>query len=451
MNLAGAGVALPEWFTPEIDTVVVAFPDVPGRLLGKRLTRDHFLEQVLAEGSSVCNYLLTADIEMNPLDGFDLANWDKGYGDFQVVVDAGTLRRIPWLPGTALVLGDLHHEDGQPVAEAPRTLLRRQLERLAGRGLSALVASELEFYLFHETYRSASEKRYAGLVPSSDYLIDYHLLQTSRDEQVLGRARNEMCAANIPVEGSKGEWGKGQHELNLRYAEAMEMADRHVVFKQGLKEIAAQEQRAVTFMAKPSTADAGSSCHIHTSLWDASRQRNRFADGDGQSELFRQFLGGLLAYSRELSLFSAPTINSYKRYQVASWAPTSIAWSFDNRTTGFRVVGRGPSLRIENRMPGADANPYLAYAATVAAGLKGIEQGLDCGEAFRGNAYVAEHLERLPASLSAAAELFAASELAREAFGDEVVAFYLQTARREVEACRREVTDWERARYFERI
>ncbi len=444
---------LPAWFNAdEIDTVVVAFPDAYGRLLGKRFTRSHFERSVLKSGTHACNYLLTVDVEMNPLPGFRLASWDQGYGDFHLRPDLTTLRRTPWLPGSAIVLCDVEREHGGPVAEAPRQVLKHQLERLAQRGWTAFMGSELEFYLYHTSYEAAAAQRYQGLAPSSQYLIDYHLMQPSRDERLLRRLRNEMDEAGIPVEGSKGEWGKGQHELNLLYAEALEMSDRHALYKHGAKEIAAQEGCAMTFMAKWAADEAGSSCHVHTSLWSTGGQHSLFWDGATKqaTPTFRQFLGGLLKYGRELGYFFAPTVNSYKRYQSASWAPTTLAWAYDNRTTGFRVIGEGSSLRIENRSPGADVNPYLTFAATLAAGLRGIEEGLDCGEPFSGNAYIEPSLPRLPGSLEEAAELLNQSQLAKQALGPEVVEFYVHTARSEAQAYRAAVTDWERQRYFER-
>jgi glutamine synthetase len=440
--------ALPDWFRDgSIDTVAVVFPDALGRLMGKRLTRDYFCDQVIAEGSHACNYLLAVDIELTPLPGFQLASWDQGYGDHHLVVDLATLRRTPWLPGAALVLADLAHEDGTPVAEAPRTILRSQLARLAEGGLAACAASELEFHLFHHSYRDCAAKDWRQLRPSSDYLIDYDVMQTSRDEPFLSRVRAEMGRAGVVVEGTKGEWGRGQHEINLLYTGALEAADRHVVLKHGMKEMAAQDGRAVTFMAKLGTGESGSSCHVHLSVWDQALDQNRFAAGS----LFRPFLGGLLRYGRELSYFFAPTVNSYKRYQKGSWAPTALVWALDNRTTGFRVVGRGRSHRIENRLPGADANPYLAYAAMIAAGLAGIAEDLDCGEPYGKNAYTDDSLPVLPASLAEAADLLDASRLARHAFGDPVVDHYARIARLEAQAAQREVSDWERARYFERI
>jgi len=444
----------PDWFNSEqVDTVIVAFPDVYGRLLGKRMTYDHFVNNTVHSGIHACSYLLTADIPMNPLPGFKLASWDKGFGDLHMRMDPATLRLLPWHEKTAIVLSDLYHEDGAPVAEAPRSALARQIESLAERGLRAYMASELEFFLFHESYRSAGRKEYRGLALGADYLIDYHIVQAGRDEDVLRRLRNEMTAAGVTVECSKGEWGKGQHEVNLLYAEAMEMADRHVIYKAGAKEIADQHDRALTFMAKWAGDEAGSSMHVHSSLWDAESRSNLFWDAkaEAESELFRHFLGGLMKYTRELCYFFAPTVNSYKRYQQGSWAPTAIVWGRDNRTCGFRVIGRGDALRIENRMPGADANPYLAFAATLAAGRRGLEEGLDCGAVYKGNAYEDMALTQLPPTLNDAADLLEDSELAREAFGPDVVDFYVHTARSEVHAFREAVTDWERSRYFEQI
>jgi len=435
----------------EIDTVIVACPDVLGRLIGKRFTGNYFMDQVAAHGTHGCNYLLTVDIEMEPQTGFKLANWEKGFGDFEMRPDPDTLREIPWQPGAALVLADFIHHDGRPVAEAPRAVLMRQVAALAKRKFACAMASELEFFLFNNSYHEAFKADYRNLTPSSDYRIDYHTMQPARDEGLFRCIRNSMEIAGVPIESSKGEWGRGQHEINFTYADPIEMADQHTIFKQGVKEMVADAGRAVTFMAKPSMTEPGNSCHLHTSLWQGSR--NAFWDVKARagSKLFRQFLGGLLKYSRELSLFFAPTINSYKRYQSASWAPTKMAWARDNRTVGFRVVGQGNSFRIENRMPGADANPYLAFAATLAAGLAGVEEGLDCGVEYQGNAYVDDRLAALPSSLGDAAELFARSKLARAALGDDVVDFYAHTARLEVKAFANSVTDWERQRYFERI
>jgi glutamine synthetase len=435
----------------EIDTVVVVAPDVFGRLVGKRCTGSFFLDSVLKHGTHACNYLLTVNIDMDPLDGFKLASWDKGFGDFEMRPDLSTLRLLPWQPGAAMVLCDFHHPDGSLVEEAPRSVLQRQIEGLAKRDLSSFMASELEFYLFNHNFHEASEAGYRNLTPSSDYRIDYHTMQPARDEDLMRAARNGMCGARVPVENSKGEWGKGQHEINFAYDRPLPMADMHVVFKQGLKEIAEQFGKSVTFMAKYAAAEAGSSCHIHVSLWKEGKNIFWDASKKSGSKVFRQFLGGLMKYSPELSCFYAPTINAYKRYQTASWAPTKMAWSLDNRTVGFRIVGAGNSFRIENRMPGADANPYLAFAAMLAAGMAGVEEDLDCGVEYNGNAYLDPSLMALPASLKEAAESLHGSRMARAKLGDGVVDFYAHAARLEVLAFQASVTDWERMRYFERI
>ncbi len=444
----------PDWLTSDkIETVIFGFPDVYGRLMGKRMTLDYFLNHGLHSGMHVCNYLMTVDIDMNAREGYDIASWEKGFGDFYVRPDLRTLRRLTWQDKTAVVLGDMYHEDGKPVKESPRQVLARQIERLARRGLMASLGSELEFFLFDETYRSAREKGYFNLVPASDYAIDYHILQPSKDEDVIGRIRKEMTESGITAEGSKGETARGQHEVNLLNAEAMEMADRHTLFKAGSKDIAAQQGRAISFMAKLNTIEAGNGFHIHTSLWDSEGKDNQFWEPESHREsgLFHQFLGGLLKYGRELTCFFAPTVNAYKRYQPGSWAPTAIVCGHDNRTCGYRVVGDGDSLRIENRMPGADANPYLAFAATIAAGLQGIEEELHGDVTYRGNAYDDMNLPRLPMSLDQAADLLEKSEMASQAFGSEVVNFYVHTARLETEAYRQAVTDWEYHRYFEQI
>jgi glutamine synthetase len=441
-----------------IDTVIVAFPDVFGRLVGKRFTGRFFLDHVARHGTHSCNYLLTVNIEMDPQDGFKLANWDSGFGDFEMRPDFSTVRLLPWHAGSALVLCDYLHHDGKPVEEAPRSVLRRQMELLARKKLDACIASELEFFLFNQDYHEAFVADYRNLTPSSDYRIDYHTMQPGRDEFTMRAVRNWMSQARVPVESSKGEWGRGQHEVNFIYDKPLPMADMHVVFKQGIKEIAAQHVKSITFMPKPWASEVGSSCHIHVSLWrdgknlfwDTARRGKKTESTTG-SKLFRQFLGGLMKYSPELCCFFAPTINSYKRYQSASWAPTKMAWSHDNRTVGFRVVGREKSFRIENRMPGADANPYLAFAAMIASGMAGVEEQLDCGVDYHGNAYADPKLRALPRSLREAAELLDGSKLARQAFGNPVVDFYVHTARLEVEAFDNAVTDWERHRYFERI
>jgi glutamine synthetase len=434
-----------------IDTVQVAGPDMLARLVGKRATGEYFARELADSTTHGCNYLFAVNMEMDPQDGYRLASWEAGFGDFEMRPDLQAVHFLPWETASALVLCDFHHHDGQPVAQAPRTILRRQLERLAARGLHAHVASELEFYLFEEDYRAAAQKHFTGLTPSSSYRIDYHLLQPGRDEPILREIRNLMLAAGIPIENSKGEWGCGQHEINITYADPLTMADRHTVFKHGAKHIAQNHGKSITFMAKPFHREAGSSCHIHISL--TNDRGNAFWDdaSNGPSALFQQFLGGLLKYSRELCYFFAPTINSYKRYETMSWAPTRQAWATDNRTTGFRVVGHGPSFRAENRMPGADANPYLAFAAMIAAGLAGIDEGLECGPEYHGNAYVDAGLPALPASLHEALDLFEKSAVAARGFGAEVVEHYLHAGRLEVREFDAAVTDWERVRYFERI
>ncbi len=445
----------------QIDTVLVALPDPFGRLVGKRFRADFFLDSVAHHGTHGCNYLLTVNLDMDPLEGFAVANWEAGFGDFEMKPDLDTLRLLPWQPGSALVFCDFVKPDHSLVAEAPRSVLRRQLERLEARGWTCACASELEFYLFNQTYESAFASGYRDLHPSSDYRIDYHLMQPTRDEGLMRAIRNGMPGAGIPVESSKGEWSRGQHEINFTYGAPLEMCDRHVLFKQGVKELAAQHGKSVSFMAKYAPSEAGNSCHLHLSLWKGGRnlfaaepvrKGKRGSTGDApHSPLFRQFLGGLLKYSPELCLFYAPTINSYKRYQPGSWAPTRMAWATDNRTTGFRIVGQGKSFRPENRMPGADANPYLAFAAMLAAGLAGVEEELDCGDEYHGNAYLDSQLARLPGSLRDATDLFAKSVLARSALGDEVVEFYVHHARLEQQAFSDAVTDWEKQRYFERI
>jgi glutamine synthetase len=435
----------------QIDTVQVVAPDMLGRLVGKRFTGDCFARQLVEGSTHGCNYLFAVDIAMEPQDGYVLANWDAGFGDFEFRPDFDAIFAIPWETASALVFCDFHHHDGKPVEQAPRAILRRQIERLAGLGLRANMASELEFFLFNEDYEAAARLGHAGLTSASQYRIDYHILQTAREEPLIREIRNQMLAAGLPIENSKGEWGVGQHEINMTYADPMLMADRHVVFKNGAKHIAQTHGKSITFMAKPARGEAGSSCHIHVSLF--GENGNAFWDqtaGAG-SELYRHFLGGLMKYCRELTLFFAPTINSYKRFEAMSWAPTKQVWSTDNRTTGFRVVGHGSAFRIENRMPGADANPYLAFAAMLAAGLAGIEEKLDCGTEYRGNAYVDDTLPNVPATLREAAQLFSGSDLARRCFGADVVEHYVHAANLEAREFDAAVTDWERRRYFEQI
>jgi glutamine synthetase len=434
-----------------VDTVIVAFPDVYGKLSGKRFKADFFLSNVAPHGTHVCSYLLTLNLEQIPWEDFELANWDKGFGDFHLVVDPEAVFMVPWMPGTALVLGDLESDDHQAVNEAPRAVLRRVIAQFAESGFTCEMASELEFYLYEggaETIFQAGPK---GPSTSSNHRIDYDILETGRDEPIFREVRNLLPLAGVPVENSKGEWGRGQHELNFPHGNPQQIADRHVFFKQSMKEIARNHGRTVTFMAKPFEQEPGSSCHIHLSLYRDGR--NAFWDEEtgGGTPLFRAFLGGLLKYSPDFTLLYAPTINSYKRFQSMSWAPTRLVWAGDNRTVGFRVVSRGQAFRIENRMPGADANPYLAFAAMLASGLAGIRESLDSGPAYEGNAYKDASLRSLPTSLAAAEELFRKSTTARELLGETIVDFYARTARHEIEEFARAVTDWERMRYLEKI
>ena len=438
----------------EIDTVLAVFPDLYGRLLGKRIAVDFFLDHTVDHGMHVCDYLLTVDMEMDVVEGYDFASWEKGYGDLHCVPDMRTLRRLTWLDRSALVVCDLERGEGhQPVAVAPRSLLRAQIARLREAGYTAMGGSELEYYLFRETYDSAREKSFENLEPFGGYIEDYHMLQGTREEGINGAVRRHMNDSGIPVEFSKGEWGPGQHELNLRYAGVLEMADRHVIYKQGFKEIAGAQDLAVSFMAKWRTDLAGSSMHLHLSLWD-QEGNNAFAGdidlgGVQGTDEFRYFLGGWMAHAREISPFYAPYPNSYKRYVYQSWAPTNIAWSYDNRTAGFRVVGADASLRIESRIPGADANPYLAYAATLAAGLDGLHRRIEPPPMFEGDVYAAAGLPRVPSTLREATDELEGSAMLREAFGDEVVDHYVHFFRIEQGRYDEAVTSWERARYFE--
>jgi len=440
-----------------IHTVVTALPDLFGRLVGKRITARFFLDEVASHGMHVCDYLLACDMEMDPTPGYAFASWATGYGDLHAVPDLSTLRRAAWLPGTAVVLCDAHREDGSPVEVSPRFVLKRQLERLGARGLRAKMGSELEFFLLRDDYAAAHAKGYRDLAPTQRYIEDYHVLSGTFVEDVVGAIRAGVDASGIEVEFSKGEWGPGQHEINLRYAEALEMADRHVLYKLAAKEIAAQRGHGLTFMAKLDEELAGSSLHVHASLWDGDDAP--CFDGDEAlpgapvraSETFRHFLGGQLARAREVTLLLAPNPNSYKRYRPGTFAPTAVAWSYDNRTAGFRVVGRGPSLRVECRIPGADANPYLAYAALLAAGLEGLEERSEPGPAFQGDVYAAEGLPQVPRSLAEAAAAFESSTFARRAFGGEVVEHLLHFARTEQAGVDARVSDVERARYLERV
>ena len=439
-----------------IDTVLVAFPDNQGRLVGKRVMGQFFLDTVAKGSIEACNYLLAVDVEMTPLPGYRAFNWEQGYGDFSAVPDLGTIRLVPWLEKTALVLCDVveEHDKTIPVEVAPRSILKRQEQRAAELGFTVNIGAVLEFFLFKDSYAEAAQKGYKGLIPHSDVIEDYHILQTTRDEYLIREIRNGLQAAGVPVEFSKGEAGKGQHEINLLYATATEMADRNTVYKNAAKEIADKHGRALTFMAKYDMDEVGSSCHIHSSLWDAKGKRSQMWDPKkpyNMSDTFRHWMGGLVHASRELALLFAPTVNSYKRFQPDSWAPTAVAWGLDNRTCGLRVVGHGQGYRVESRIPGADVNSYLAFAGVIAAGLHGIEHQLDPGEAFVGNAYVDPDVEHIPSTLVEAIELFRGSEVAKAAFGDEVHHHILNTAEQEWRSFNRAVTDWELRRNFEQL
>jgi glutamine synthetase len=437
-----------------IDTVLLTFTDLYGRPLGKRLDAGFFLENA-QQGTHVCDYLLTVDMNMDPVPGYRLASWERGYGDFRMVPDLATLRVASWLEKTALVLCDLTPRDSHALlAQAPRSILRRQVERAAAMGFQAMAGSELEYYSFNQSYRQAAAAGYASLEPAGWYLEDYHVLQGTREEALNGAVRRHLTQSGIPVECSKGEWGKGQHELNLRYSDALNMADRHVIFKQCLKEVADRLGMSVTFMAKFDSSQAGSSCHLHLSLW---RDGESIMQGPSQlgpvccSEVFRWFLGGWIAHVPEFMVFYAPTVNSYKRYRSGSWAPTRLAWSYDNRTASFRVVGKGPSLRIECRIPGADCNPYLCFAASLASGLDGIDQRTEPPPIFEGDMYAARAIPAIPATLRDATACFESSEFVRQALGAEVAEHYSHFFHTEQDAYDAAVTDWERRRYFEQI
>ncbi len=434
-----------------IDTVIVAFTDMQGRLVGKRASARLFKEEISSHGAECCNYLLAVDVEMNTVDGYRISSWEKGYGDMAMIPDLSTLRLVPWIPGTALVMADLTWLDERPVGPAPREILKRQITRLADRGLIAYVGTELEFIVFDDSYRDAWGKGYVGLTPASDYNIDYALLASTRMEPLLRDIRLSMEGAGLYCEGVKGECNLGQQEIAFRYEDALTTCDNHSIYKNGAKEIADKHGKALTFMAKFNERE-GNSCHIHISFraTDGSAVFADDADTLGMSKMFRHFLAGQLKTMRELTLFFAPNINSYKRYVDGSFAPTAVAWGLDNRTCSLRVVGHGLGMRVENRVPGGDVNQYLATAALIAGGLYGIEHELELEPMFEGNAYGSD-APRVPTTLREAAELFGQSEIAREAFGADVVEHYLNNARIEVKAFDSAITDWERVRGFERF
>ena len=435
----------------DIDTVIIAFTDMQGRLVGKRTSARLFLEEVAAHGAECCNYLLAVDVEMNTVGGYAISSWERGYGDMVMNADLATLRAAPWLVKTAIVTANLNWPDGEPVVQSPREILKTQVKRLADMGLTAFVGTELEFIVFEDSYRDAWKKGYRDLIPATDYNVDYALAASTRMEPLLHDIRVAMDGAGMYCEGVKGECNFGQQEIAFRYADALTTCDNHSIYKNGAKEIAAAHGQSLTFMAKFNERE-GNSCHIHISLRAASGEAvfADQADPLGMSTLFRHFLGGQLAAMRELTLMYAPNINSYKRYQDGSFAPTAVAWGLDNRTCALRVVGHGASMRVENRVPGGDVNQYLAVAALIAAGIHGIENELEPGEPFAGNAYQAD-VAAVPSTLREAAELFSQSAVARSAFGDAVVDHYLNNARVELSAFDAAVTDWERVRGFERL
>ncbi len=431
----------------QLDTVLVAFTDHYGRLLGKRLDIDFFLNHHINKGVGACDYLFTVDMEMNPVPGYQFANWEKGFGDMHMLADLSTLRVASWLEKTAVVLANVVDSEQQPITVAPRNILRAQLLKLDAQGYQIKTATELEYHLFQNSYEEAAKQDYYDLRPVGWYSEDYHVLQGTREEVFNGAARRYLKYSGIQVENSKGEWGVGQHELNIRYADTLTMADHHVILKQCLKETADQVGMSVTFMAKPTTEGAGSSCHVHVSLWQG--EKNVFFK---ESDLFRWFLGGWIKHAPEMMVFYAPTVNSYKRYQAQSWAPTGLAWSDDNRTAGFRIIGEDESsYRIECRIPGADCNPYLALAAVLASGLDGIQHKIEPTAKYEGDVYAADKLPTLPTNLLDATTLFRESKFARLSFGDDVVDHYTHFYTNEQQAFEGSVTDWERQRYFERI
>ncbi len=436
----------------EVDTVVVAFTDMQGRLQGKRLHGRYFVDHVVGHGTEGCNYLLAVDVEMNTVDGYAISSWEKGYGDMEFVMDESTIRLSTHLPATAMVQCDLAWPDGAVVVQSPRSILRRQLDRVAAHGWTALAGTELEFIAFDTTYEQAHRDHYRDLTPVNQYNVDYSILGTSRVEPLLRDIRNHMYAAGLDVEGAKGECNLGQHEIGFLFAEAMVTADNHAVYKTAAKEIAAQHGTAITFMAKYDERE-GSSCHIHLSLRGTDGELV-FADADTgeRTTLYDRFVAGVLATAADFTLLYAPNVNSYKRFADGSFAPTTIAWGLDNRTCAVRLVGHGAGARMENRIPGADVNPYLALAAMIAGGLHGIEQELPLEDALVGSAYAGgDGRAQVPSTLAAARELFATSAVARAALGDDVVDHYVNMADVELAAFGRAVTDWELRRGFERL
>jgi glutamine synthetase len=435
-----------------IDTVVVAMTDMQGRLTGKRIHGDHFLNEVLKHGTEGCNYLLAVDVDMNTVQGYEMSSWERGYSDFELAPDFNTLRLIPWQEGAALVLADVQWLDHSPVVASPRQILRKQIANLEKAGMQAMCGTELEFVVYKDSYEEAWNKAYRDLTPVNQYNVDYSILGGSRIEPLLREIRLGMSAAGMTVESVKGECNLGQHEIAFKYSDALSNCDQHVIYKNGAKEIAAEAGYALTFMAKPNERE-GNSSHIHLSFRGLNGELVMADESDkehGMSELGRQFIAGKLAHMRELSLLFAPNINSYKRYVPGSFAPTAIRWGRDNRTCAFRLVGRGAGLRLENRIPGGDVNPYLAVAGIIAAGLDGITKKMKVEPAFTGNAYVSDS-PRVPSTMNEALDLWEKSAWVKETFGEEVQAHYANMARVEIAAYGKAVTDWELFRNFERF
>jgi glutamine synthetase len=433
-----------------VDTVIVAFTDMQGRLQGKRLHGNYFLDHVIQDGTEGCNYLLSVDVDMNTVDGYAMSSWETGYGDMEFAADYDTIRLLPHLPATAMIQCDLVWLDHRPVEQSPRTILRKQLDRAADMGFVALAGTELEFIVFEDTYEQAWSAHYRDLTPANQYNVDYSIVGTSRIEPLLRDIRNTMYGAGLDVEGAKGECNFGQHEIGFLYNDAMVTADNHAVYKTAAKEIASQHGKAITFMAKFNERE-GSSCHIHLSLrgtddslpfWDSSTGT--------RSALYDHFVAGVLATMRDFTLLYAPNVNSYKRFAAGSFAPTTIAWGTDNRTCAVRLVGHGPSARMENRLPGGDVNPYLALAAMLAGGLQGIEEGMVLEPELVGNAYTSGK-PTVPTTLQQARDAFTGSKLVRATLGDEVTDHYTNMADVELAAFNAAVTDWELRRGFERL
>ena len=436
----------------EIDTVLVAGVDMQGRLMGKRFHAQFFINGGYKE-THCCNYLLAVDMEMTTVQGYKSSNWQTGYGDYVMKPDMATLRLVPWLPGTALVLCDMLDHHHQPVAHSPRQILKRQVERARAMGFEPMMATELEFYLFENSYESLRDSNFAGLKPISAYNEDYHIFQTTKEEDVMRAVRNGLYAAGIPIENSKGEADSGQEEVNYRYSDALDTADNHTITKHGIKEIAWTKGRSVTFMAKYDHRKAGSSSHCHQSLWTHDGKPAFFdaKDKHGMSGLMKRYIAGQLAYAREMTVFLAPYVNSYKRFTVGMFAPTKAVWSADNRTAGFRVCGEGTkAIRVECRIPGSDINPYLTCAALLAAGLAGIEEKLELEPEMKGDMYSAGGVREIPHNLREAADLLNSSTMFREAFGDDVIDHYHHAAQWEISETDRVVTDFEIQRLLER-